>query len=538
MAEILADPDVPQAEKDEYHRLLRVDAKTAHAYMHIKKTKYGPMVRKKRTGKAAQKRPGRKKPPKWVQDATVAQELKDKYYNNIEDVEERRRISRNTATKWKKYVKKHGDAKGWVPKETASMRVGYKKGKAKPRKVPKPKPAVAQVVKQEVKQEPEWAEHDTAEFQNAMENARDEVDDEVPVKDEKKDILPQQLLPRTQAQLQAAEEAERTLAEDGGSAQWAELGREGSPVVDEDAYEQILQLRQGQMDRAEQQPALEEATPQRQLRAGAKKAPGFYKDPSTIAGTPSAVSDGRPSEMSSQHSVARVQREALALAGPVHKVHLPEEVSSRTHVDDEVASFLGGLDTAESLQISAAASVRAEGPEDDDSKLEEAPASGGDDESEEAEEMVTLDLGDDDEESEFVLNTDERKRVDAQEQQRLRFNPGRIRTGATLESDNTQDGSREHPGQRAILQEDGSVRIHNIRKRAPAPQQRVPVTYVPGGYVNPEVQNWYYQNSFERKPKRSWAATAYPGLFGPTGLYPLAYEECADECMIDGVCMC
>ena len=71
-------------------------------------------------------------------------------------------------------------------------------------------------------------------------------------------------------------------------------------------------------------------------------------------------------------------------------------------------------------------------------------------------------------------------------------------------------------------------------------QPKLAVTYVPGGYVNPNVQNWYYEKAFEHKPKRSWASQAYPELFGPDGIYPLAYEEgCDPECMlIDGECRC
>jgi hypothetical protein len=98
------------------------------------------------------------------------------------------------------------------------------------------------------------------------------------------------------------------------------------------------------------------------------------------------------------------------------------------------------------------------------------------------------------------------------------------------------------------------VVVRNIRRRqaqvihnmfnAPAQRiarrdRRVPVTLVPGGYVQPEIQNWYYQNAFEHKPKRSWASQAYPGLFGPDGVYPLAYEGCDPECMNEyGECLC
>ena len=67
---------------------------------------------------------------------------------------------------------------------------------------------------------------------------------------------------------------------------------------------------------------------------------------------------------------------------------------------------------------------------------------------------------------------------------------------------------------------------------------RMPVTQVPGGYVNPNVQSWYYQKAFEPEFKKSWASQAYPDLFGADGIYPLAYEQCYEECMADGVCWC
>ena len=58
--------------------------------------------------------------------------------------------------------------------------------------------------------------------------------------------------------------------------------------------------------------------------------------------------------------------------------------------------------------------------------------------------------------------------------------------------------------------------------------------------MNPVVENWYFQNAFEHKPKRSYASRAFPDLFGPEGIYPLAYEEgCDPDCMNEfGECLC
>jgi len=78
-----------------------------------------------------------------------------------------------------------------------------------------------------------------------------------------------------------------------------------------------------------------------------------------------------------------------------------------------------------------------------------------------------------------------------------------------------------------------------VALKSPAVAIRLPVTYVPGGYVNPHVQRFYYEQAFEPKFKKSWASTEMPWLFGPDGLYPSLYEECPEECEeIDGICLC
>ena len=70
-------------------------------------------------------------------------------------------------------------------------------------------------------------------------------------------------------------------------------------------------------------------------------------------------------------------------------------------------------------------------------------------------------------------------------------------------------------------------------------ERRLPVTMVPGGQVNPVVEKWYFENAFESRPKPSYASRAFPSLFGPMGLYPLAYDECDEECMNEfGECFC
>ena len=91
-----------------------------------------------------------------------------------------------------------------------------------------------------------------------------------------------------------------------------------------------------------------------------------------------------------------------------------------------------------------------------------------------------------------------------------------------------------------------AIGIQNVRQRPQRQElpaaielpERVPVTVVPGGFVNPNVQRFYYEQSFQPKFKKSWASSEMPWLFGPDGLYPSLYEECDEECMVDGVCLC
>ena len=79
------------------------------------------------------------------------------------------------------------------------------------------------------------------------------------------------------------------------------------------------------------------------------------------------------------------------------------------------------------------------------------------------------------------------------------------------------------------------VGIRNVRA---LPQQNI----VEGGFVNPNVSNWYYKNSFKIRVKRSWESENMPWLFGPGGLYPDIYD-CENECdeddpMCDPMCVC
>ena len=80
------------------------------------------------------------------------------------------------------------------------------------------------------------------------------------------------------------------------------------------------------------------------------------------------------------------------------------------------------------------------------------------------------------------------------------------------------------------------IGIRNVRAK---PQYRLDDASLarPGGYVNPNVANWYYENSFQKKVKKSWASENMPWLFGPEGLYPNIYD-CPDECLVDPNCEC
>ena len=157
-------------------------------------------------------------------------------------------------------------------------------------------------------------------------------------------------------------------------------------------------------------------------------------------------------------------------------------------------------------------------------------------------------LGDD----EYTPSTGERKRDEARQAEKeaqfagvktlkTRWTDRRVRKEEAQEIEKAFDdsGTLISLGIRNVRQRPEIFRSVNTGLPPIVEERRARnVTYVPGGYVNPNVQSWYYQNAFEVRPKKSWASEAYPELFGPTGIYPLAYEECDEECMVDGVCIC
>ena len=177
-------------------------------------------------------------------------------------------------------------------------------------------------------------------------------------------------------------------------------------------------------------------------------------------------------------------------------------------------------------------------------------------EREEKVDEMEVDLGLDDDESEFVPDFNEPVNDEEYEEAPIRQPPRRQSGGnyRTMGTRWTDTSIRPEIAQEAVVNPRPgiAVGIRNVRQR-PERFRNVPVrvadrplvrreplevTRVPGGYVNPHVQNWYYQNAFESKPKRSWASQEMPWLFGEHGLYPQIYEECEDECMVDGVCIC
>jgi hypothetical protein len=112
---------------------------------------------------------------------------------------------------------------------------------------------------------------------------------------------------------------------------------------------------------------------------------------------------------------------------------------------------------------------------------------------------------------------------------------------AFLGSEFSMDTRYTHPrnvgrGQEIVFDDmEAPVGVRNVRA---IPRQALPEeNVVPGGFVNPNVSNWYYQNSFKVKCKRSWASENMPWLFGPEGVYPEIYE-CPDECEEDPTCIC
>ena len=104
-------------------------------------------------------------------------------------------------------------------------------------------------------------------------------------------------------------------------------------------------------------------------------------------------------------------------------------------------------------------------------------------------------------------------------------------------------------GQEIVFDQDQvPIGIRNVREM-PVRGHVEPVDYVrpdvdpelvrPGGYVNPNVAQWYYRESYGIKLKKSWVCENVPWLFGPDGLYPDIYEcpdiECDED---DPFCVC
>ena len=59
----------------------------------------------------------------------------------------------------------------------------------------------------------------------------------------------------------------------------------------------------------------------------------------------------------------------------------------------------------------------------------------------------------------------------------------------------------------------------------------------PGARMNPEVTNFYYQQSFEPQYVEDDMSKRYPYLFGPEGLY--SHIVCPYPCrFVDGACEC
>ena len=139
-------------------------------------------------------------------------------------------------------------------------------------------------------------------------------------------------------------------------------------------------------------------------------------------------------------------------------------------------------------------------------------------------------------EDEYVPPEDELAEVSARE---ARFQQ------AFLGNDFTMDTRYTRPenvgaGQEMVFDADGDMPI-GIRNVRPIPramrQSSASFDEVPGGYVNPNVKSFYYQQSFMFKTKKSWASENVPWLFGPEGLYPDIYD-CPSDCEDDPLCIC
>jgi len=155
-----------------------------------------------------------------------------------------------------------------------------------------------------------------------------------------------------------------------------------------------------------------------------------------------------------------------------------------------------------------------------------------------------------DDDSSFALDSEEEREIEAQQKRMLDYPQDRVGTMPTRWTGASNVGAGQELVRNPPALSGLSLGIRNVRGRPrripsglPAPVSIQPaisdgVSYVPGGYVNPGVKNWYYQKSFEPKYKKNVISSAYPWLFGPQGLYPSIYDMCPEDCMVDGVCIC
>ena len=119
--------------------------------------------------------------------------------------------------------------------------------------------------------------------------------------------------------------------------------------------------------------------------------------------------------------------------------------------------------------------------------------------------------------------------------QQHRFDQAILGSEFTMPTRWTQASTISRAQEFVFDQQQMPIGIRNVRK---VPRSVPDTLERPGGYVNPNVANWYYKESFNIKLKRHSMCEEAPWLFGPEGLYPDIYE-CPEYCdENDPLCIC
>ena len=141
-----------------------------------------------------------------------------------------------------------------------------------------------------------------------------------------------------------------------------------------------------------------------------------------------------------------------------------------------------------------------------------------------------------DDDDEYIPTHDDLAELQARED---RFQQAFLGNDFTMDTRYTT-ASNVGAGQEIVFDEAVPMAPIGIRNVRPIPRAERESSFdtLPGGFVNPNVKSFYYNQSFGYKVKKSWASENVPWLFGPEGLYPGIYD-CPSDCESDDpLCIC